>query len=169
VLPKLPHVICLTGHHSKEQEIETLSIDHYILRAEFCRQSLKYRSKGIFAHESLAFTNIDLQEFCMEQDTETCTVNINLLNYYNIYIPQYIICIYISPTGNFVQFRKGIDTILNQFSKPNIEIIIFGDININYLDENCYKQQQLDAQLATYNLISTVRFPTRILNGSVSA
>jgi len=63
--------------------------------------------------------------------------------------------------------RKGIDIILNQFSKPNIEIIICGDININYLDENCLKWQ-LDALLATYNLISTVQFLTRSLNGSIS-
>jgi endonuclease/exonuclease/phosphatase family metal-dependent hydrolase len=64
---------------------------------------------------------------------------------------------------------EGIEIILNQFSEPNIEIIICGDININHLDENCYKRQQLDAVLATYNLISTVQFPTRSLNGSISA
>jgi hypothetical protein len=44
-----------------------------------------------------------------------------------------------------------------------------GDININYLDDNCYKRWQLDALFATYNLISTVQFPTRSLNGSISA
>jgi hypothetical protein len=47
--------------------------------------------------------------------------------------------------------------------------MICGDININYLDENCHKQRQLDALFATYNLISAVQFPTRSLNGSVSA
>jgi hypothetical protein len=51
----------------------------------------------------------------------------------------YVICIYRSPTGNFVHFIKGIDTILHQFSKPNIEIIVCGNINIDYLDENCHK------------------------------
>ena len=81
----------------------------------------------------------------------------------------YVICAYRSPTGNFARFMKGIDTILNQLYKPNIDIIVCGDININYLDENCNKRRQLDALLATYNLISTVRFPTRSLNGSVSA
>jgi len=84
VLPKLSHVICLTENHSIEQEIETFSIDHYILGAKFCRQSLKYRGTGIFVHESLAFTNIDLQGFCMEQDIETCGQN-KLTTYYNIY------------------------------------------------------------------------------------
>jgi len=77
-------------------------------------------------------------------------------------------CIYTPPTGNFVRFTKGIDTILNQFSKPNIEIIVCSDINIDYLDENSHNWQ-LDDLLVTYNLISTVRFLTRSLNGSISA
>jgi hypothetical protein len=164
MLPKLPHVICLTEHHSVEQEIETLSIDHYILGAKFCRQSIKHGGTGIFVHESLAFTIIDLQESCMQQDIEACAVKINLLT-----TVIYTICIYRSQTGNFAQLIKGIDTILNQFSKPNIEIIVCGDIHVDYIDETCYQKKQLGALLATYSVISTVRFPTRSLNGSSSA
>jgi hypothetical protein len=86
-----------------------------------------------------------------------CSQN-KFTNYYNIYIYIYIyiILIYRSPIGNFARFIKGIDTILNKLIKPNIEIIVCGDINIDYLDETCYKRQQLDALFATYNLTSTV-------------
>jgi hypothetical protein len=63
VVPKIPHLVCLTQHHLKEQEIETLSTDHYILGAKFCRENLKHGGTGIFVHESLPFTNINLQEF----------------------------------------------------------------------------------------------------------
>ena len=63
VLPQLPPVLCLTEHYLKGQEIETLSIDHYILGAKFRRQNLKHGGTVIFVHESLTFTNIDLQEF----------------------------------------------------------------------------------------------------------
>jgi hypothetical protein len=73
--------------------------------------------------------------------------------------------VYISPKGNFRQFLKGIDNILNYLSKLNTEIIICGGVNINYLAENCNKRQQLDNLLATYNLISIIEFPTRIANG----
>jgi hypothetical protein len=62
-----------------------------------------------------------------------------------------VICIYDSPAGNFAHFMKGIGTILNHFRKRNSEIIICGDINGDYLNEKCYKRQQLDALLATYN------------------
>jgi hypothetical protein len=66
-------------------------------------------------------------------------------------------------------FINGIDTIWNHLSKSNIQIIIGGDINMNYLADNCSKQQQLGNLLATYNLISTVWFPTRSTNGTISA
>lgn len=67
-----------------------------------------------------------------------------------------------------MHFINRIDTISNHVSKSNMEIIICGNVNINYLAKNCNKQQQLDNLLATYNLISTIRFPTRIINGTVS-
>ena len=114
ILPKLPHVVCLTEHHLREQEIENLSIAHYTLGAKFCRLNLKQGGTGIFVHESLAFTNIDIQEFCMEQDTETCAIKMNLPTAF-----IYVICAYRSPTANFARFIKGIDTILNQLYSTN--------------------------------------------------
>ena len=163
-MPKLPNVICLTEHHLKELEIENLSIDHYTLGAKFCRQTLKQGGSSIFVHNSLDFNTIDLHEISIEQDIEIFAVKIKFSP-----ILIYVISIYRSPTGNFTHFIEGIDKILNQLSRPSTEIIVCGDININYLDENCNKRQKLDTLLATYNLISTVQFPTRNLNGSISA
>ena len=60
------------------------------------------------------------------------------------------------PLRVIFHFIKGIDTVLNRLYKPNMEINICGDMNINYLEENCNKRQQLDALLATCNLISTI-------------
>jgi hypothetical protein len=91
-------------------------------------QSLKHGGTGIFVNESLTFTNIGLQEFCMEHDTEACAVKINLLT-----AMIYVMCIYRSLSGNFVHFIKRKDTILNQFTKPNIEITVCGNINIDCL------------------------------------
>ena len=164
MLPKLPHVVCLTHHHLRDQEIENLPLAHYILGAKFCRNNLEHGGTSIFVHESLAFNNINLQKSCLEQDIETCAIKIDLSPTY-----IYVISIYRSPTGSFANFLNGIDDILNQLYKPNIEIIICGDINVNYLDENCNKYRQLDALFATYNIISTAKFPTRSLKGSATA
>jgi len=67
----------------------------------------------------LTFNNTDLQKSCIEQDIETCSIKIDLLTTH-----IYVISIYRSPTVNFANFIKGIDAILNQLYKPNIEIIM---------------------------------------------
>jgi len=104
-----------------------------------------------FFHRSLDYNLIDLQKYCIEQEIEICAIKMVIAA-----TDIYVISIYRSPTGDFVTFLQGIDEMPNQLYKPNIEIIICGDINMNYLDENCYKQSQLDMLLATYNLSSTV-------------
>jgi hypothetical protein len=59
--------------------------------------------------------------------------------------------------------------ILNLLRSNNTQLIICGDININYLVENKKIEPPLDSLLASYNLTSTVYFPTRIQNNSVTA
>jgi len=60
------------------------------------------------------------------------------------------------------------DAVLSLHRKPGNEIILCGDINVDYLNEKCYKRHQLDTLPFSYNLISTVKFPTRSVNGTSS-
>jgi hypothetical protein len=50
---------------------------------------------------------------------------------------------------------------------PTLEYIICGDINIDYLTNND-KKNQIEALLLTYNLTSTVNFPTRCQKNSAT-
>ena len=79
-----------------------------------------------------------------------------------------ILAIYRSPSGNFTNFLRNLDSILNTWHSNKVEFVICGDININYL-ENCNKRQQLDAMLQTYNLTGTVSFPTHKSKASTTA
>ena len=38
LFPELPHILCLTGHHLKEYDIDKISFANYNLGARFCRQ-----------------------------------------------------------------------------------------------------------------------------------
>ena len=163
-MPDIPHIICLTEHHLNKQEIESLFIENYTLGTKYCRSNLKQGGSCIFVHKSLTYSTIKLDKFCKEQDIEISAAKITLLSALII-----IICIYRSPNGNFALFLKNIDIVLSQYSKPGSEIILCGDINIDYLNKKCHKRQQLDTLLTTYNLTSTVRFPTRSVNGTSSA
>jgi endonuclease/exonuclease/phosphatase (EEP) superfamily protein YafD len=78
-----------------------------------------------------------------------------------------LICIYRSPIGNFNFFLKQLESILNKIFKLSADIILCGDFNINHLDET-HKKKLLESLLASYNLFSTVKFPTRICNTSIT-
>jgi hypothetical protein len=95
-----------------------------------------------------------------EKDLEICAVKLNLPK-----IKIVIITIYRSPIGNYNYFMRKLDSFLNLLYSKKVEIVICGDINVNYI--HCHiRRQQLDTLLATYNFKSTVNFPTGIINGS---
>jgi hypothetical protein len=48
-------------------------------------------------------------------------------------------------------------------------IILCGDINVNYLDDGDTNKLKLDSLLASYNLCSIVNFPTTVTNTSATA
>jgi hypothetical protein len=117
----------------------------------------------IFVHKELEFFSISLDKYCKEKDIEVCAVRLNVTP-----IQMFILVVYRSPSGNFTNFLKNLDSVLNTWYNNKTIFVICGDININYL-ENCKKRQQLDALLQTYNLIGTVLFPTCKTNASSTA
>jgi hypothetical protein len=122
-----------------------------------------YKNGGvcIFIHESIQFTNINLEKFCQEKDLEVCAVKLHLLSH-----EICIITIYRSPSGDFQYFLHNLEKILSMVYKNTIEIIC-GDFNINYFNDSTYKQL-LDSLLFSHGLCSIVLFPTRIQNNSCS-
>jgi hypothetical protein len=91
-----------------------------------------------FCPWTLKFTNINLNKFYKEQDLEVCAVKLQS-SLANICI----LSIYRAPTGYCLYFLNGLDTILKSVYNINIEIIICGDININYLNNNNRKNNNL--------------------------
>jgi hypothetical protein len=76
--------------------------------------------------------------------------------------------VYTAPTGNFNLFLNRLDDIIKILYKVDLKLIIYGDINADYLTYND-KKRQLDAVLLTYNLSAIVHFPTRTQGHSSTA
>jgi hypothetical protein len=71
-----------------------------------------------------------------------------------------ILVIYRSPRDDFINFLKRLDLILQKLYNNKYNIVICGDVNVNYLmDSN--RRSQLDVVLHSYNLTGVVEFPTR--------
>ena len=68
ILEVAPHIICLTEHHLKDNEIDITHLPNYKLRAKYCRKKLKYGEVSIYIHDSLTCSNIKLQKYSKEQD-----------------------------------------------------------------------------------------------------
>ena len=83
-------------------------------------------------------------------------------------ITFYILCIYRPPSGNFSYFLSSLKSVLNHLFSNLNNVIICGDININYL-EITNNKLHLDSLLASYNLYSVIDFPTRISSCSSTA
>jgi hypothetical protein len=68
--------------------------------------------------------------------------------------------VYRAPTGNFNLFLNRLDDSIKSIYRADSNLILCGDINIDYLTENDRKRQ-LDSVLQTNNLTAIVTFPTR--------
>jgi hypothetical protein len=158
----LMHIICLTEHHMRDSIIDTFLLPHYNLAAKFCRKKLKNGGVCIFIHESIRFSNINLEKFCNEKDLEICAAKLHLTPY-----EICIITIYRSPSGDLQYFLDNLEKALNRIYRNTIEIIICGDFNINY-QKDSQDKVSLDSLLASYGMYSVVLFPTRIQNISSS-
>ena len=163
IASEMPHLICLTEHHLKDNEIDVVHIPNYILGARYCRTNLKCGGIGIYIHKNINYSNINLLSYCKEQDIEIVAVELKF-TVKNVIV----LCVYRAPGGNLDHFLDQLDSILNRLDNPKSECIICGDLNINFIANNI-KKTKLENLLNTYNLIGTVSFPTRITDSSFSA
>ena len=115
-----PHLICLTEHHLKHNDIDITHIPTYKLGAKYCTTTLKCWGVCIYIHKNITFSNINLLKYCKKQDLEIAAVKLKF-NKKNIIVA----CIYRAPTREFDYFLNQLD-ILNSLHNSNIEFILCG-------------------------------------------
>ena len=158
IYPIKPQLICLSEHHLKYDEINTLHIPSYNLSDNYSRTSVKCGGVCIFLHNDIQFTNINLHKHNKEQDLEITAIKIKFSTKYII-----VICIYRAPSGDMDYSLCHIEKILNDLYKLKTEFILCADLTVHFLERNT-NQTRLQNVLNTFNLHGTVHFPTRITN-----
>jgi exonuclease III len=156
LFPSFPHVMCFSDHHLKQIELEQINLEGYKLGAAYCRKSLRKGGVCIFVNKKYNFSNVDLSKHCNEQNIEACALKLELPT-----LNIYVISLYRAPCGNFNSFLNGLDSIIKSLYRAELNLIICGDMNIDYLTDNV-RRKQLDTLLLSYNLTATVHFPTRV-------
>jgi hypothetical protein len=103
---------------------------------------MKNGGVGIFVHQSLQYAPIDLEEFCVDKIIEVCAIKL-----YHSIDNICILTVYKAPTGNFLHILNSLEIILNRIHTRSIKIILYGDININYLDDTGINKSRLNSLL----------------------
>ena len=71
-----------------------------------------------------------------------------MLNFKTTSLSLYIMVVYRAPTGNFNLFLNSLVDSIRSIYRANQNLILCGDINIDYLTEN-NKKRQLDSLSAS--------------------
>jgi len=87
---------------------------------------------------------INLDQYTKEKSLEICALKLRLFS-----SSSTIICIYRSPIGNVACFLNQLESILNKMYKTSTELILCGNFNVNYLNDNSRKHL-LDSLLAFF-------------------
>lgn len=157
------NVVCLSEHHLKNNCVELINLEGYKLAACYCRSNKEKGGVCIFVRESIKYGKVESKHYCREQDFECCTIELTVQNR-NILI----ICVYRAPSGNIKFFFSQLEKLLTDLFNVNVEFIICGDFNINYLLES-ENTINLNSIASAFNLEPVVFFPTRIQNQSETA
>ena len=72
-----------------------------------------------------------------------------------------IVCIYRSPDRNFWIFLKKLELIMQKIQSRNKKLLLCDDWNLNFMLHN-RRLQEVQNLLEIYDMINTVRSPTRI-------
>jgi exonuclease III len=78
-----------------------------------------------------------------------------------------LICIYRSPNGKFEVFLNRLEIVFQKLHNKKKRLILSGDWNINFLHDSP-QVKEVNNLLIRFNLINTVKAPTRIMKTSSS-
>jgi len=132
-----------------------IHLTNYSLGANYCRKTFLKGGVTIFVYRNLKYNTINIDEYNIDKDIEACAIQL-----YTTFNKLCILAICRSPRGDFTNFLKRLDLILQKLYINKYNIVICGDVNVNYLIDN-NRRSQLDAVLHSYNPAGIAEFPTR--------
>jgi len=77
-------------------------------------------------------------------------------------------CIYRSLDGDLYDFLKKLGSVICKVQSKGKQLILCGDWNINFLEDNAELQELQNLFFFMYNLINTVKSPSRVTNNTSS-
>jgi hypothetical protein len=140
---------CVVDEYNIDKDTEACAVDEYKIDkdTEACAVDEYKIDKD---NEACA-----VDEYNIDKDAEVCAIQLD-----STFDKLCILIIYRFPRSDFTNFLKRLDLFLQKLYNNKYNIVVCGDINVNYLIYN-NRRSQLDAVLHSYNPMGRVEFPTR--------
>jgi exonuclease III len=152
-------ILCFTEHWSRESQLNSIYIDQFILVSSFNRPNRTGGGSSIFVRNFLCTKDITYIKGLGSENT--FEISATELTDFNCIL----VCIYRSPDWNFDEFLYKLESVICKVQSRRTNIILCGDWNVNFLQSSS-KLSELQNLLHMYNLINTVKSPTRITHNS---
>jgi hypothetical protein len=128
------HIMCICQHHTVEDHLLHLNLPGFLVGSSFCQENLQRGGVCIFIGKDKCFKKLHILYCCKEQVLEISAVQVetktsDIIN----------LSLYRAPSGDFSQFIKRLYTALRYLHNPKFEFLIYGDLRIDYLNENNQK------------------------------
>jgi exonuclease III len=152
-----PCVIGLSEHWLREEEVDSVCMDNYILVDAFCRVKAKNGGVMMFAKEGAHVKPfVQVKALSTEKSFEAVAVSLDIqADKFNIGV------IYRSPTGDFKVFLSKLLQMLDILTRNQARTIVCGDFNVNLNSDSQEKQKLVDLFL-TFGMHREIYENTRI-------
>lgn len=152
-----PTFLCLSEHWCTVQQLDTVVFKDYRVVASYCREMHIHGGTLILARR-----DVDVVCESLFKDM-SCEINIECSCVkFRVYDRKYcLLTVYRSPSGRFDIFIDKLVLLLNRATIISDNIILCGDLNINFLNPSFERDVFLDT-VKSYNLKVTTELPTRV-------
>lgn len=155
-------LLCLSEHWQCVNELASIVIPGYILKASYCRGARQHGGVAVYVRESVVCKEIMLGGFCVPLHAEFAGVEVVTLN-------CAVITVYRSSTnGEFSLFIEQVDKLLSCMLDKYDSIFLLGDFNCDSA-KRPNESKVLKFTMASYNMHSKVVGYTRITPTSASS
>jgi len=103
------HILCLSEHHLSESELQLIHLANYLLGASYCRKTFLKGGVSMFVYRNPKYNTINIDEYNIDKDIEACAIQLD-----STFNKLCILAIYRSPRGDFTNFLKQLDLILQK-------------------------------------------------------
>lgn len=150
-------ILCLTETNLSNESIEYIHFPDFTRVSSFNRTQHKSGGVGIWVTDTLKVHPLNLNTFCIEKHFEVCGMSLRVGCDKTVVV---LLC-YRSPRlGDVNIFCDRLSGVLNRVYKPNIDIILLGDFNLDP-DRDLRDFSKLLDVVQGYDLMFIVDQPTR--------